>query len=461
MGGQCRTAEDEEALMKEWAAAATGRRARSPSDIDDGSDSDSMAAEWEAMLGPGGPGDRDSSDTAKDATRVLTADEIDSLLGFDDDGPRRRILHAPTRLRRLDRDGEGARNEGEPGEDSGGEEEGEADGLERRRSEDVCAWLAALHMLFSIHAARLRSLCGFEGAGGKDGVWAGGSARLLAQEIPHARFLSEEDREDAARICAFALPERGFDEFDMAAADRLHDAAEALGDMRERISWLLRPHEPRSRDLLLALDRAGESRTDRIASVPEAARRFARAMAHPTKTVDGLFDAMKLSAHERLDILSCARTRAGFGAEPDDDGDGDGGDLGWRKGMAAEEKGAALEIPPLPDRVGVLRAQDVRKALSALESGTGKGFLRVDCRSFAPQEFDPAVHSEGGSGYMSKEIGTAFAEGARHVALLHLDDAERNVGTAILEWLSKGELLGAAIPEDARIVLILADAGGG
>jgi len=326
MGGRCRTAKDEEALMKEWAAAASGGRASRPEEPDGGPDSaDCMAAEWEAMLGAGDPGDGNSPDTAKNATRVLTADEIDSLLGFDDDEPGRRSLRAPTRLRRLDRDGEGARNEDEPGGDSGGEKEGEADGLERRRSEDVCAWLAALHMLLSIHVARLRSLLGFEGAGGKDGGWAGGSARLLAQEIPHAWFFSEEDREDAAKICAFALPERGFDEFDMAAEDRLHDAAEALGDMREKISWLLRPHEPHGRNLLKALDRAGEARADRIASVPEAARRFARAMAHPTKTVEGLFDAMKLSAHERLDILSCARTRACFGAEPDDDGEADSG----------------------------------------------------------------------------------------------------------------------------------------
>ena len=45
-----------------------------------------MAAEWEAMLGAG---DSDASETqaavAKDSTRVLNQDEIDSLLGFDDD----------------------------------------------------------------------------------------------------------------------------------------------------------------------------------------------------------------------------------------------------------------------------------------------------------------------------------------------------------------------------------------
>lgn len=78
-GGESRSADDEEALMKEWAAMAgddTG------SGGGEGGDSDAMAAEWEAMLG-GGDGEAD--DTPKDSTRVLNQDEIDSLLGFDDD----------------------------------------------------------------------------------------------------------------------------------------------------------------------------------------------------------------------------------------------------------------------------------------------------------------------------------------------------------------------------------------
>ncbi|OJX68604.1 flagellar motor switch protein FliM [Magnetospirillum sp. 64-120] len=80
-GGESRSADDEEALMKEWAAMAGG-------DTGDGGggggggDSDAMAAEWEAMLGGG---DEDGDDTPKDSTRVLNQDEIDSLLGFDDD----------------------------------------------------------------------------------------------------------------------------------------------------------------------------------------------------------------------------------------------------------------------------------------------------------------------------------------------------------------------------------------
>ncbi|CDL00928.1 Flagellar motor switch protein FliM [Magnetospirillum gryphiswaldense MSR-1 v2] len=80
-GGESRSADDEEALMKEWAAMAgddTG------SGGGEGGESDAMAAEWEAMLGGGGGGD-EADDTPKDSTRVLNQDEIDSLLGFDDD----------------------------------------------------------------------------------------------------------------------------------------------------------------------------------------------------------------------------------------------------------------------------------------------------------------------------------------------------------------------------------------
>ena len=90
-GGQPRGAEDEEALMKEWAAMAGdgdgGGGAAAAGGDGGGEGSDAMAAEWEAMLGAG---DSDASDTqaavAKDSTRVLNQDEIDSLLGFDDDG---------------------------------------------------------------------------------------------------------------------------------------------------------------------------------------------------------------------------------------------------------------------------------------------------------------------------------------------------------------------------------------
>lgn len=50
---------------------------------DDGDEADSMAAEWEAMLG--GDDDDDLGGMgAEPATRVLNQDEIDSLLGFDE-----------------------------------------------------------------------------------------------------------------------------------------------------------------------------------------------------------------------------------------------------------------------------------------------------------------------------------------------------------------------------------------
>ncbi len=84
--GETRSQDDEEALMKEWAAMAGG-------DDDDSAPSDSdanAAAEWEAMLGADS-GDDDPMGGGGDggggtSTRVLNQDEIDSLLGFEDAG---------------------------------------------------------------------------------------------------------------------------------------------------------------------------------------------------------------------------------------------------------------------------------------------------------------------------------------------------------------------------------------
>ncbi|MGC2855660.1 flagellar motor switch protein FliM [Novispirillum sp. DQ9] len=80
-----RSAEDEEALMREWEAMAGLDEKGGGEDSDD----DAMAAEWEAMLGgdSGGGGDApasSSSGSGRESTRVLNQDEIDSLLGFDD-----------------------------------------------------------------------------------------------------------------------------------------------------------------------------------------------------------------------------------------------------------------------------------------------------------------------------------------------------------------------------------------
>ncbi|HLN25791.1 MAG TPA: flagellar motor switch protein FliM [Patescibacteria group bacterium] len=91
-GGEGRNAEDEEALMAEWAAMAGGddddAPAASPAAGGEPTD-DAMAAEWEAMLGASdgddsGGGDDGGGMSGGASTRVLNQDEIDSLLGFDD-----------------------------------------------------------------------------------------------------------------------------------------------------------------------------------------------------------------------------------------------------------------------------------------------------------------------------------------------------------------------------------------
>jgi len=67
---------DDEAVAAEWEAAMG----------DDAEDGDALAAEWEAMADDDdGAGDKDDEVVAQNAGRVLDQDEIDSLLGFDDD----------------------------------------------------------------------------------------------------------------------------------------------------------------------------------------------------------------------------------------------------------------------------------------------------------------------------------------------------------------------------------------
>lgn len=78
--GEDTPGEDDEDLMAEWEAMASGE--------DDGGgggddEADEMASEWEAMLG--GDDDDDLGGMgARETTRVLNQDEIDSLLGFDE-----------------------------------------------------------------------------------------------------------------------------------------------------------------------------------------------------------------------------------------------------------------------------------------------------------------------------------------------------------------------------------------
>jgi flagellar motor switch protein FliM len=79
-GGEGRSSDDEEALMREWAAMAGGE-----DEAEGGAESDAAAAEWEAMLSAS---ESDTGDAIAGTTsaRVLNQDEIDSLLGFDDAG---------------------------------------------------------------------------------------------------------------------------------------------------------------------------------------------------------------------------------------------------------------------------------------------------------------------------------------------------------------------------------------
>ena len=72
---------DQDAMAAEWEAqtASSGDDA-APSG---GDNQDDLAAEWERMVGEGG--DADDSGSQRESTRVLNQDEIDSLLGFDED----------------------------------------------------------------------------------------------------------------------------------------------------------------------------------------------------------------------------------------------------------------------------------------------------------------------------------------------------------------------------------------
>ncbi len=73
---------DDDDLAAQWEAALAGE-----DEAGEGDDADELAAEWEAMIGVGG-GDDASTEVAMgghESTRVLNQDEIDSLLGFDED----------------------------------------------------------------------------------------------------------------------------------------------------------------------------------------------------------------------------------------------------------------------------------------------------------------------------------------------------------------------------------------
>jgi len=69
--------EDQDALAAEWEASMEG------GDADGGDEQDDLAAEWESMVGEGEEGD--IAGGARESTRILNQEEIDSLLGFDEE----------------------------------------------------------------------------------------------------------------------------------------------------------------------------------------------------------------------------------------------------------------------------------------------------------------------------------------------------------------------------------------
>ena len=74
---------DDDALAAELEASTGG-----DGEDDNGEDQDGLADEWEAMMGDDGNGtvgDAAAAGGGREATRVLNQDEIDSLLGFDED----------------------------------------------------------------------------------------------------------------------------------------------------------------------------------------------------------------------------------------------------------------------------------------------------------------------------------------------------------------------------------------
>jgi len=77
--------DDQEALAAEWEAAMGGDEDGDGAPAEGGEDGDDLAAEWEAMMTDDDDG---GGGGAQESTRVLNQDEIDSLLGFDeeDDG---------------------------------------------------------------------------------------------------------------------------------------------------------------------------------------------------------------------------------------------------------------------------------------------------------------------------------------------------------------------------------------
>ena len=73
---------DQDAMAAAWEAAMDPDSAPAEATGEDGDD---LAAEWAAMLDTGGGDASSSGGGGRESTRVLNQDEIDSLLGFDDE----------------------------------------------------------------------------------------------------------------------------------------------------------------------------------------------------------------------------------------------------------------------------------------------------------------------------------------------------------------------------------------
>ena len=82
---------DQEAMMADWEAAEGGEDAPGEDGGgeggggDEGGDQDDLAAEWEASLGAEDGDEASAPAPGRESTRVLNQDEIDSLLGFDEE----------------------------------------------------------------------------------------------------------------------------------------------------------------------------------------------------------------------------------------------------------------------------------------------------------------------------------------------------------------------------------------
>ena len=77
--------EDQDALAAESEASVEDDDAGDDAGGED--EQDDLAAEWETMVGEGeeGEGEDDDAGGTRESTRVLNQDEIDSLLGFDEE----------------------------------------------------------------------------------------------------------------------------------------------------------------------------------------------------------------------------------------------------------------------------------------------------------------------------------------------------------------------------------------